>query len=442
MGLPANVSSIGGLLRDFWDLSKEIPAYLYKESGTTWKRLRKESNPGWAGDGTIKFPSRSDMPAAGSQDLATAWANTSPSGQITWQVTKSEFWQVMNIDWFVKELSSDAQYAYLEAQYAEQLAHIRRWMHLQSFYCHQNGGGAIARLRSGFSVINQNTLELQNPKCAKFFEIGDKIQFSTDDGAQASPAGTKPGAIYEVTNVNNSAGTITVVNVSGGGPIAAPVADDDWIFLLDTYGTALRGNLAWTPLVTPAPGDIFFNVDVGAQPTRRAGIRYDYGSQSDPYSILTTALQRGLEEGISLDRVIVPPTVVAELIKQTSTAAIPIRSAQRSSNREYQQMGVSGWEIIYPGFDDPIMIYSDRFWEHPDLDASQNGGLWLFDKEDDFKLWTTASGISWKDYDGTGALSQVLGTQVLAAVFGAFMQTVLRDTSNRIIAGPTGVVVE
>ena len=444
-----NRSTFSSFLRDFWLVEGGIPRRLFDEAGQRWKALEKTANTGWTGDGEIQFPSWSDLPAAGSADLATAWANSAPSGNEKWTVTRDQRWQVMQINWEVMELSEQQILAYLSARRAEQEAHMRRFQNLMSYFIYQNGGGAIARLKTGFTVAGANILELENPKCAKFFEAetrdgvgGDVIIFAGDDGTGS--VGIRD-TIYVVTQVNASSGKITVkLQGTTNTPVQTDVQDQDYIFFLGDYAKLFKGALAWTPVSDANLSTPFFGVTRDRRPERLAGTRVPYPPGTQPWTIFKESLTKAHELGLMIDRVTVPSVVWEQFEKDLKgeVASSQLRPASVNSDKATMRVGFTALEMLDARFSKPIMLYPDRYFEQPDLNAATNGGLWLFDYMGDEKFFMYPSGMSWKDYDGQGALKQIIGSQVLGANFGMFGQDVLKNTKNRLVAGPEGFVVE
>lgn len=436
-----NVTVFNSLLKDFW-LDQGVPARLWDETGKRWRSLQKMANNGWSGKGEINYPSQTHLPSAGSADFATAWANSNPHGSNQWRVTRDQRWQVMQLNWEVMELSQNAQFSYLRAQRAEQEAHMRRYLNLMSFFCYQNGGGAVGRIQSSTTASGVTTITLQNPKCAKFFESqtkegvgGDYLQFSSDDGS-SSPSGLRQTEVRRVVAVLAQAGQIQVTP-----PLSAPIADGDYIFMEGDYGKSFRGVTAWTPLVSTNLGTDFFGVDRSVRPDRLAGTRIPYKSGASPFSVIQEALTTACELGISINRMTVQASEWEKVFHDLHAANVTFRTKNVSSNAATLQVGYTSLEFIDARFEEPIEMYADRYWELPDVDAATTGGVYLFDRRDDERWYTYPSGLSWKDYDGNGPVRQVLASQVLAAQFGHFGQSVLRNTKNRMVVGPSSVVV-
>lgn len=418
-------------LRDYWLL--RTPAFLWKTAGARWKMIEKRVNNGWTGDGQIQFPSADALPAAGSSDYALAWANSAPSGQIKWAVTKNERWQVMKIDWFVMELSASEQTSYFRSRAWEQRTHMQRYMNLMSYFCYGNGGGAVGRLRTGFAPSGQTVLPLENPRTAQFFEVGDKIVFSADDGTGG--AGIRPVEPSTITEVDTRAGTVTVAVA-----LSASILAQDYLFYPGDYGNSFKGVTAWTPLAPPTATP-FFGVNRAERPDRRAGTRVPFPSGTDPYTVFTDAMDVALSLGLQINRITVPPAVIRDLMQSMAGKGTTFTPIMTPQNGATLQVGVQGYRFAYPGFDQPITFVCDRYWELPDQPFDGTDGLWLFEEAENDVWFTTKSGMSWKNFaDTQGPLQQIQATQVLAASFGQFGQGVLRDTANRMIAGPDTVV--
>jgi hypothetical protein len=450
MAQPANRASLTPVLQQYW--LKKNPATLWENAGPRWRQLAKVAETDWTGDGDMQWSSEHAMPAAGSPDLASAWNTSTPSGSVNWKIGLRRLWQVMQFTWLAQELSSSKLRSYFKVRLKESKAHMARYHNLMSYFCWQQGGGAIAQIAPTQS-FPATVLKLTNGRCAKFFEGATSIssggqqiggvllQFASDDGRQNPNAWVRPAVVGRVKKVDVFNGTIELETA-----VDAPVAAGDYIFFHGHYANMFNGVMSWCPPTQAEAITTFSNVDRSLRPDRLAGIRLPFKSGKDPYEILIdtfTALdQLGRRD---VNRIMTQTHVMGALQKTMKDSPL-FKPITVSGDKSRMQFGVNAFSYCHPGWTKPCTIMADPYWELPDQPADANpnnqgtDGLWFIDKVEDEQWAMTPSGLGWKDFDGNGAVRQIIGTEVLGAVLGHYGNYRRHDTCRQIIAGPEGVV--
>ena len=114
----------------------------------------------------------------------------------------------------------------------------------------RNGGGAAAKL----SAASATTLTLTNKNEVRNFDIGDPIEFSTDDGRAGAGVLSET---REITNIDPELGTLTI-DATIAGTALSGVTDGHFIFHEGDYGDddhVLKGVTAYLGLEEPGTND-------------------------------------------------------------------------------------------------------------------------------------------------------------------------------------------
>lgn len=162
----------------------------------------------------------------------------------------------------------------------------------------RGGGNNRGKIASGITTA---TITLVNKEDAIFFLPGMWLVASSDDGAQASPAGTRSGnAAVQIGSVNIQKGTLTTKTGTTWDTAIPAIATSDWLFRLGDYGltgpNAFYGLAAWFPREDPGASDSFGGVNRSTAPDKLAGMRVPVSGNLVRAIIATQAeLQKNLD---------------------------------------------------------------------------------------------------------------------------------------------------
>lgn len=147
---------------------------------------------------------------------------------------------------------------------------------------YRNGGGAMGRISTAaFGVV---TIALTQKRDIVFFEVGQEVVVSVDDGTGGG--GVRAGTAT-ITKVNRRTGEITT-DANWNAQIAA-IAQNDYVFVQGDYNAKMKGLAAWLPDTDPAGGDNFYGVNRSNDRARLAGVYVDVSAQP---------LEEGLLDGV------------------------------------------------------------------------------------------------------------------------------------------------
>jgi len=189
------------------------------------------------------------MPQGVGPDFSLAKGDKSPSLADVFAIRAKTYYALFSIQGRLMRQAKIDKAVIVKPYARESRNAIRQWKRDISAYLFGNGGGAIGRLTST-QVLTGNTLVLADPSKVRFFQRGMRVQFSTDDGSPAAPAGVKPGflTITAISKSGPNRGTLTFdQNLNVGVP---SIAVSDFIFRHGVYANVINGLRAWIP-----PGD-------------------------------------------------------------------------------------------------------------------------------------------------------------------------------------------
>ncbi len=200
-----------------------------------------------------------------------AKANKTPSKLGRFLVTHETDYSLYSVDGKSLRISSNSKGAIVKMLEEEVDSALEAWKRSAGISVYRNGGGAIGRVLSGGTTA---TITLTNVNDIVNFEVGMWLVASSDDGAQAAPAGLLAGGPIQVTAVNRDTGTVTAAaawTASIAGLVSS--ASGSYLFADGDYGAKIKGLDAWLPSAAPTSGDSFFGLDRSVDPVRLAGNR-------------------------------------------------------------------------------------------------------------------------------------------------------------------------
>jgi len=110
------------------------------------------------------------------------------------------------------------------------------------------------------------------------FEVGMQLEFATDDGSSATPAG-RLGAPDRLTilAINRDTGTLTM---SANLNTVTGITVNTYVFRRGDYANSMTGMRGWNPILAPVAGDSFFGLDRSTTDvTRVTGARVNGGGK-------------------------------------------------------------------------------------------------------------------------------------------------------------------
>lgn len=176
-----------------------------------------------------------------------------------------------------------------------------------------NGGGALGQLAST-TVLASTSLVLRSRTDVVGFEVGMQLEFSSDDGSPASPAGRRgaPDRLT-VTAINRDTGTITVnanLNTVTG------ITVNDFVFRRGDYANAMTGMRGWNPITAPTAGDSFFGLDRSTTDvTRVSGVRVNGAGKPKEETLIDGTAEAQIN-GVTINQCFVNPLDYRDLVKE------------------------------------------------------------------------------------------------------------------------------
>jgi hypothetical protein len=182
-----------------------------------------------------------------------------------------------------------------------------------------NGGGARAQLAST-TVLASTNLDLRSPADIVGFEPGMQLEFASDDGSAASPAGRRgaPDRLTVVTVNREIQRVITNANLSTVNSITV----NDFVFRRGDYAAAMSGERGWNPITAPGGGDNFMGMDrsVG-DVSRQSGYRIN-GAGKPKEETLVDAMVIAHENGMSVNRCFVNSRDFGDITKEMGSKVV------------------------------------------------------------------------------------------------------------------------
>lgn len=227
--------------------------------------------------------------AGGSASFSDALASQKNSQDIRFFVTHKKEYQVFSIQNEAIARSQGDKNAIVEllkhevgkARYAFSRAMAKRMW--------GNAGGSLCRLDSGVTLTSTK-LSPREPTDITGFEPNMQLEFASDDGSAASPAGRR-GAPDRLTASSVFRGrSDRYVTTSANLNTVSGITVNDYVFRRGDYANAMTGMRGWSPISDPSAAESFFGVDRTDYDLQRAsGIRVN-GSGADKEDTLQIAM--------------------------------------------------------------------------------------------------------------------------------------------------------
>lgn len=280
-----------------------------------------------------------------------------------------------------------------------------------------DGGGAFGQIKAG-SAVNTTTLTLASKASVVFFERGQTIQTSVNNGT----SGTVKAGSAKIAAVNPTTGTLTLEAALNS--TIGTVAAGDYIFIGGnagvTTGKTILGFPAWIPRTDPVLGvDSFNGIDRGVDPFRFAGVRYITPGATIKSTMLTALAVAGLygaEPKIALMNPLDAGALNDSLDNKTNEVRVQARDAE---------IGYSGFKLYSPTMNGSVTVLSDA--------SVPVGDCWVIDPDDwEFK-YLTESGTFPEIFQTDGSvLMRISGSDKYEFRMGGYGNVVCYKPANQL----------
>lgn len=355
--------------------------------------------------------------AGGSANFADALASQDATQEKRFFVTHRKEYQVFSLQGdviarlkgnanglveAVKQQADKARYAFARAMARKMWA---------------NGGGSLAQISAAQSLAT-NVLTLRTPTDIVGFDVGMQLEFASDDGSSATPAGRRGGPDrLTVTAVNRgSASVAPTVTLSANLNTVSGITVNDFVFRRGDYSLAMTGMRGWNPITTPTGGDSFFGLDRSASdPVRLSGARIVGGGKPKEESLIDATAEAQIN-GIDLKQVFVNPLDYRDAVKEMgSKREIQITAKQAG-------MGFSALEVY--GATGTLQVISE-------VDVPR-GFAWCVDT-DQITLRTAGDCPMMLNEDGVGKLLRAYDDDAYQGRIGAYGNLFQDNPGNAMI---------
>jgi hypothetical protein len=249
-----------------------------------------------------------------------------------------------------------------------------------------NGGGAAAKL----SAASGTTLTLSNANQVRNFDIGDPIEFSSDDGRGGA------GVLSEtrdITAIDPDAGTITI-DATIAGTALAGVTANYYVFHEGDYGDddhVIKGVTSYICLETPGTGSeptSIWGMSRSARPEVLGGSRLTPSANLIVVEAVKEALVKAYRRSIDVTHLFCSPEIFNEV-------EMSLEGQRRYADEKVGKVGFTGLEFS------SISGKSVKLFADPDIPLGPSGeelvfGLnmpkWTFHTAEEWPMWLTADG--------------------------------------------------
>jgi hypothetical protein len=281
VGTIVTASEVDAVMKELYEGG--VPTDIMQGAHPLLAMMPKDSN---AYGEYIVVPVHYDLSPGRSADIAALLGSDGPIGAnktIKFNVPLVEDYAATWLDDLTLMKMSNDRGAFVEGRKFEVDSLIKQLGNSAGHALYRSGTGSVAQLLSG-STITGTTFTLANGKDAKFFGVGDQIQFQNGDGGALRDSGD----FLTITKVDPDATTNQITTATAGTNIAA-LADTDYIVKRGDTNEKVKGLAAWIPLTAPSGGENFFGADRSVRPDRLAGSRLNQPTYAVEDSILELA---------------------------------------------------------------------------------------------------------------------------------------------------------
>ncbi len=352
----ANSSNqIASLKELYTDNSDYMQDLVYKENPFFAIVPKNESPDGFAGK-YIPVPLEFGNPQGRSHTFATAQANQTAAGLVSYFVYVIEDYQLVTITNLLMEQTKSNAGAFVDAAKLQMdggFQSISNNIASELFGSGTATRGIIGTYSKTLAVV---TIVLSNPSDVVKFEVGMTMVASATDG------GAPSADFIDVTSVDRISGQIQGTASTGNSALSGNWAVGGFLTVegdLPSAGAsntgsylALSGLAAWIPKVSPAPGNLFWSVERSSDPTRLAGLRYDASAFTIEEGI-TNALALANREGAKPDYCIIDFASYAALINSLGAKVQYVQV-------EHDEVQVAFEAILFHSAYGKVIVLADR----------------------------------------------------------------------------------
>jgi hypothetical protein len=281
MGTVVTVTELDAVMKELYP--DGVPWEIMQAAHPLLAMMQQDSN---AYGEYIVVPVHYDLSPGRSANIATLLGADGPIGAnktLKFNVTIVEDYAASWLDSLTLKKMANDRGAFVEARKFETDALIKQLGNSAGHALYRSGTGSVAQILSG-STITGTTLSLANGKDAKFFGVGDQIQFSATDGGALLDSGD----FATITAVNADATSAQLTFAAALTSIAG-LTDTSFLIKRGDSNEKIKGLAAWLPLTAPTAGDNFYGADRSVRPDRTAGSRLDQPTYPVEDSILELA---------------------------------------------------------------------------------------------------------------------------------------------------------
>lgn len=287
----------------------------------------------------------------------------------------------------------------------------------------RNGGNSRGQVLSGEGTA---TITLKNKEDACFFLPGMWVYASSDDGAQAAPAGLRNGgAAVQIGKVNLAKGQLT--NATGGNwtAVIGALTADDHLFRRGDYGAAAPNGFfgldAWFPTSDPGASDSYGGINRSTAPDKLAGMRVDVtGNLLTGIFDVLAEREKNMDEEKTSTSCILSVTRANDLMKS-------VQSQGRYEPGDAAKFGASSFVIATP-WGGKCNIVAEAGMRQDRFYIGEPDSFEIIARQGDIPHWFNSDGREWRHLGSSDSIE---------AFIQSFLCTLCPDPSKWAIGNIT-----
>jgi hypothetical protein len=296
--------------------------------------------------------------AGGSATFADALAAQKATQEVRFFVTHRKEYQVFSIDGETIERANSTG-AVVDAVKLQANKARYKFARALAARFHGNAGGSLGQLDAGTTLSGTTGIFRTKSDIIKL-ESGDQLEFASDDGSAASPAGRRgaPDQLV-VSSVDRKSTTGEFVTTADLDTVAGITADD-YIFRRGDYAAAITGLGGWLPSSNPSGGESFFGVDrTLLDMQRQSGIRVDPVASSKEETLINAYTEADFAGAEELNTCFVNSLRFGELLRELGSKVqiVNYKVNDRISFQSLQLNGPHGPISIVAERDQPYAVF-------------------------------------------------------------------------------------
>ena len=258
----ANSTNMSAILKKIWP--QDAIQDLFYEEAPLVAMLPKRTD--WSGS-TMEVVLQYGQVNGRSAKFANAKANKQASKKTKMSVETSDNFAVWSVDHKLIQQTRNDKGSLVRALESETKSAMKKFKRSVCWQVYGNGGGAIGQGATS-TTTSSTTLVFRSSQSLRNLDVGDVLNFASDDGSGTSPAGVYNGSV-EITAVDPESLTVTVTPALTTG--CPQITTSSYVFIDGDYGAALYGVDAYVP--GTAPTTTLWGMTRTTQKRRLGGIR-------------------------------------------------------------------------------------------------------------------------------------------------------------------------